>query len=246
MIRSSLFATVPGAVVGCLVAIACGGSTSSPAPAQPGMDASPSRPDGSPTGSDASPAPKGGPPTNHVPTAAACPMTRPPGFDQPGADAGPGFACDDDSQCTDGGTNGRCLLYSGGQVRGSACTYDTCFSNTDCKSMGGGPCVCGVAATGTTTSGQQVNEGRTANTCAAGNCQVDSDCATGYCSPTYDTTCGPRDGYVGYYCHTPNDECDNDSDCTMPPSGPGSASGYCTYQTTVGKWTCVYLGVCSG
>jgi hypothetical protein len=77
----------------------------------------------------------------------------------------------------------------------SACLYDECTADTDCKS----PFMC--------TCGQG---GGFTNYCtAAGNCRVDSDCASGYCSPTVDG-CGT---FTGYFCHTAADECYSDDDC---------------------------------
>lgn len=74
-------------------------------------------------------------------------------------------------------------------------------------------------------------------TCLAGNCRTDSDCANGgYCSPTLGQ-CGNYTGVIGYYCHTPSDECTDDSDCTgNPTSGPG----YCMYSPEVAHWLCSY------
>jgi hypothetical protein len=47
---------------------------------------------------------------------------------------------------------------------------------------------------------------------------VDSDCASGYCSPSVGSL-GTFYGIQGYYCHTPKDTCSNDSDC--------GGGGYC-------------------
>jgi len=80
------------------------------------------------------------------------------------------------------------------------------------------------------------------NSCVPGNCQVDADCGTGgYCSPTPALPCNMngRDLYcqgVGYYCHTPKDECVDDSDC----QGVGSPG--CLYDQSAGYWMCeVYV-----
>jgi Cys-rich repeat protein len=37
-------------------------------------------------------------------------------------------------------------------------------------------------------------------------------------------------GLEGYYCHTPQDECVNDSDC--------GAGKVCTYAASQSRWTC--------
>jgi hypothetical protein len=69
-----------------------------------------------------------------------------------------------------------------------------------------------------------------------GNCRVDSDCgANGYCSPTAGGGCG---GVSGYYCHTAEDTCVNDSDCQM--NGPD----VCEYSTGDGRWECVEEELC--
>ena len=59
------------------------------------------------------------------------------------------------------------------------------------------------------------------------NCRVDADCgANGFCSP------GQSHEWCGtlYACHTPNDECANDSDC--------AADTHCDFSTAVKHWLC--------
>ncbi|HEY2902752.1 MAG TPA: hypothetical protein VGL59_19380, partial [Polyangia bacterium] len=69
---------------------------------------------------------------------------------------------------------------------------------------------------------------------------VDADCGgNGYCSPTVDFGCGQFIGVVGYYCHTGEDTCTNDADCT------NSGGGDCRYNPAVGNWSCV-KSVCAG
>ena len=164
-------------------------------------------------------------PTSHRPTAAACPSTRGPGVnDDAGLPVGAGAQCTSDSQCT-AGKNGRCT--AGGNAA-PICTYDACFTDSDCPK--GDVCACG----------QESGSGREPNVCLEGNCTVDSDCgAGGYCSPSYGTTCGAFLGVVGYYCHTPHDQCTNDNQCTAMPGG------YCGWQPTSDIWTCFY-GLCAG
>jgi hypothetical protein len=124
--------------------------------------------------------------------------------------------CSTDSQC-DGGTNGRCT-WAGG-LSTTFCTYDTCFADTDCPP--GVACEC---------------DPEFGNSCQPGNCRLDSDCACGFCSPSPDVQgCIPYFGLqpAGYYCHTPNDDCTNDDQCTQ-------GAGVCAWQPTVCKWACVY------
>jgi len=142
-----------------------------------------------------------------------------------------GIGCMFDSECTSG-VNGRCEY--GHQV--TVCTYDECTTASDCKA--GELCLCG--------SGSPT---RSANTCLPSNCDVDSECGPGgYCSPTYDTSCGPFDGVVGYYCHRladecTKDECVNDADCANVDGGGGE--GYCAWDPSSSRWTCAD-SVCAG
>lgn len=132
--------------------------------------------------------------------------------------------CQFDSECTDG-ARGRCQGFRGDH----RCTYDLCQQDSECSL--GGPCGC------------EQSFWSEANSCLAGNCQVDSDCGNnGYCSPTVND-CGNYSGaFSGYYCHTSEDECVDDADCTVDAnSGPGS----CRYSSDVGHWRCGY-GSCVG
>jgi hypothetical protein len=175
--------------------------------------------------------PPPGVPTNHRPSPPTCPTARPPGINSDAGvpDAGlPTGNCSRDADCTQG-TNGRCLPPQH-NAAGDYCTYDACATDSDCGS--GKLCECGTG---------DGTYGRTGNACLPGNCRVDSDCAGGggFCSPTYDTSCGAYSGTVGYYCHTASDTCTNDSDCTE------GGAGYCAWQPAVGKWACSY-GFCAG
>jgi hypothetical protein len=106
------------------------------------------------------------------------------------------------------------------------CTYDACEHDTDCT---GETCACHgspyMASLG--------------NSCVQGNCRIDADCgANGYCSPSEDpNSCG---GLLGYYCHTANDQCIDDSDCAS--SGVGLE--VCGYSTTTNIWSCRMEGLC--
>jgi hypothetical protein len=128
--------------------------------------------------------------------------------------------CAYDSDCTDGGANGRCLASPGGPA-GCYCTYDQCQRDTDCKA--GELCVC-----------HDSTRQWGGNTCMPGNCRIDSDCGpNGYCSPEYGWP--QQCGYViGYYCHTKNDLCTNDSDC--------ASNKVCTWVGDAGAWECRSFG----
>jgi hypothetical protein len=47
-------------------------------------------------------------------------------------------------------------------------------------------------------------------------------------------------GVAGYYCHTANDQCIDDTDCVATM---GNAT--CAYSTANSRWECVMYGVCA-
>ncbi len=153
-------------------------------------------------------------PQQHRPTVAACSTTRPPGITTDGGLVG---TCATDADCTQG-TNGRC---GPSQAKGYSCSYDLCFTDTDCAA--GTSCNCSPQG----------------NACLPSTCRSDADCAGLGCSPTYDTSCGAYHGTQGIYCHTKDDTCTDDTDCTE------GGAGYCAYQLDVGHWACSY-GFCAG
>jgi hypothetical protein len=185
-------------------------------------------------------------PAKHRAVGDSCPMERGEGLGA--AVAGscanqPQFiSCRGDSDCADG-TNGRCM--TGGPIGCMTnCSYDACASDSDC--LDNVPCQCRASASDSE-----------ANTCAsASNCRIDSDCGPGgFCSPSVvdnfcdcpsTALCGPDvhcwagntpvpcscgDGCGhGYYCHTPNDTCLDDSDCV--------GQGTCNYDRLNNLWFC--------
>jgi len=173
----------------------------------------------------------GVPPLNHRPNDSQCLGPAPNGMCQPG-DGGTD-SCTLDSQCADAGVNGRCIQNIGGPGGGPggqvacSCTSDTCADDSACPT--GQTCSC---------HGSSYADGA-GNHCVPGNCRVDSDCGPGgWCSPTVSlSSCGR---VAGYYCHTPKDQCVNDSDC---PDGGSSLA--CGYDTTTGHWSCLLNGGCS-
>jgi hypothetical protein len=161
---------------------------------------------------------------NHRPNDAQCLTTPPPG--DCNGPSGNGM-CSNDNQCTMG-TNGRCVQMGEG-VEYCGCTYDTCMQDANCPT--GDTCAC---------HGSAYTDGE-GNVCVPGNCRVDADCgAGGYCSPSVDTM-GCGGGVAGYYCHTPQDQCVNDSDC----GEGGGGEGVCVFSTSAGYWQCTVLGVCA-
>ena len=115
--------------------------------------------------------------------------------------------------------NGRCTLG-----RFPHCTYDECFTDEVC---GGFVCLC---------EGGRSSDN---NVCMrSGNCQTNADCgAGGYCSPSQGS-CGNFGGIVGFFCHTAEDLCTNDSDCGPDPQSgrPGS----CRFTPESARWECQY------
>jgi hypothetical protein len=163
-------------------------------------------------------------PQYHRPTAVSCPTARAPGDVIP-PDASPPPGCHDDSDCTMG-KNGRCLaisslgpcVFDAGCTCGfdgctsTGCSYDVCYSDSECSNV---PCACRPLASS-----------NAPNVCAVGsNCRIDSDCGPcGYCSPSGE----------GYFCHTVQDTCTNNSDC--PSSGCPEG---CEFDPNVKHWSCV-------
>jgi hypothetical protein len=161
-------------------------------------------------------------PTNHRPAAAACPTT-------PST-----TACTTDADCagTPTGPTGKCLAENGGYF----CNYDACTSDGDCSNGGVSVCSC----QGQTFGYAHQSAG---NTCISANCHTDADCGAGlFCSPTVDSGCGSFYGVTGFYCHTCQDTCVNDSDCPATTTTP---AGYCAFDPSVGHWACGY-GFCAG
>jgi hypothetical protein len=170
-------------------------------------------------------------PLKHRPAAIACDHER-PSSDPFAPDSGLA-QCHSHAECT-AGNNGRC---GGNGHDGWHCTYDECFEDSDCPSPDGGK---GYALCQCTAGFRSDN-----NVCLGGDnlgppphttspmCRIDADCGDGYCSPTFGA-CGNYSGVVSYYCHTPDDECIDDTDC-----GADAAFGpYCAYAPAVGHWKC--------
>jgi hypothetical protein len=64
------------------------------------------------------------------------------------------------------------------------------------------------------------------NRCVYADCRDDSDCGPdGQCSPSPSLR-GPE--VVGYYCHTPQDECSDHDEC----------GDFCAYDASRGYWRC--------
>jgi len=162
-------------------------------------------------------------PVNHRPNDDQCMTPEPPGTCA--ASLSLVEACLEDSDCVSG-TNGRCDETLG--IVTCFCSYDMCTQDTDCPA--GQTCAC---------HSSPYND--FSNACVPGNCRVDADCGPGgYCSPTITTDpettwCG---SVGGYYCHTPNDLCIDDSDC-------GGGNDFCVYSSTGGRWECMLVFICS-
>ncbi len=155
------------------------------------------------------------PPLQHRPSAVACGLSAP-------SYPPPGDSCTSDAGCGTIPVTQTCRAYpdAGGAT---FCNGDQCFTDSDCPN---GPCGCSVS-----TPQLGVH-----NLCYFGNCHTDADCGSGgYCSPSRQADCqgGDDPGVEAYYCHTPKDECTNDSDCASCGTG-----GYCAV-TLLGFWQCI-------
>ncbi len=186
---------------------------------------------------------------NHRAAGSVCPQTR--GSAEPDLEAcapdGGFLSCVQDTDCT-AGANGRCLAV-GPIACGTACSYDTCSIDSECPDNQ--PCVCRASSTGWT-----ANSCTTGGNCRVdadcgpgGSCspsQVDNFCfcpATALCGPdvacstcapggpcmSVPCACGDSCGHA-YFCHTRQDDCVDDSDCTN--------SDTCNYDTLSNRWTC--------
>jgi hypothetical protein len=143
-----------------------------------------------------------------------------------GSSSGSPVTCNSDSQCADAGPEGRCVV-SNGPTASCFCTYDSCADDSGCPK--GQTCAC---------HGSPYTDGE-GNHCVPSNCRLDADCGPGgWCSPTsFTMSCG---GIGGYYCHTPQDQCVNDSDCA-----DAGIFDVCAFDTTLGHWRCMVQGVCA-
>jgi hypothetical protein len=132
-------------------------------------------------------------------------------------------SCLSDADCA-ASTNGRCTIVG---VSSWQCTYDECFTDSDCLGSGSGTvhvCAC--------ENGFRADN----NVCLSqGDCHTDADCGeNGYCSPSLGT-CGNYNPFESFYCHTSADECVDDADC----GGSGNMEDpYCAYSTLKGHWAC--------
>jgi hypothetical protein len=177
-------------------------------------------------------------PLDHRASATACPRGRDAGLGFPCPDSGasplPGNPCAVDSDCT-GGNSGLCLCVPdlvpppsgsgpGMLYTQTFCSYDQCLVDSDCGPRV--PCDCRVP-----------NIFGSPNVClSASNCAVDSDCAPpSFCSPSLVVAQTPD---IGYFCHTPNDTCIDDSDCPVP-GGPLRET--CRFDATSAIWHCVIV-----
>jgi hypothetical protein len=138
-----------------------------------------------------------------------------------GGSAGAGGA---GSICT--GLNAACCHHVQPSLSWDYCAADGCATDSDCGPMH--ICVC-VAGTGACNR----------NYCQQAGCRTDADCGTGlYCSPSYNY---PVQCQSAYMCHTPDDQCIDDSDCNSGQSG--FPLPYCAYDGTVMHWRCTSMQV---
>jgi hypothetical protein len=158
-------------------------------------------------------------PLNHRAADAGCPTARAAVHSTPvecGNLCG-FFGCTQDSDCAQG-SNGRCGLRLSGV--GLECSYDECSSDSDCSN--GSRCECRPTA-----------DSAVSNACTLSNCSFDAECGPGgYCSPSQYMHWCPS----FHACHTPNDVCTDDADCTS--SAPDGARDTCNFDQSKQHWTC--------
>jgi hypothetical protein len=133
-------------------------------------------------------------PPFHRPVAIDCNPSRPAGDPFPDVDY-----CASDNDC-DAGVNGRCIGIVNACIpcNENICDYDTCFADDACA---GHACVCRETFPQT---------GNAPDYCdTSGDCRLDTDCPSGFCSPSYVSGCGG----VTYRCRTSTDECISNADC---------------------------------
>lgn len=104
-----------------------------------------------------------------------------------------------------------------------------CLSDDDCGPTGA--CVCDVRPM-EPESGRV--EGR--SRCILAECRTGEDCPSGVCGLEVDA-CGEA---IGYFCHTSNDECDEQRFCE------GGWEVTCAYDRDDRRWVCAeYSGTCA-
>lgn len=171
------------------LAVACGGTT--PTPAHTG-----GRTDTSHTGTQLGPAT-----LPHRGSAATCAERPLP--DEPVC-LGYADECQVHADCT-AGDAGTCLR-GGPYGQLCICAYDACHEDGDC----GEGAVCGCAS--------DAVYGSPTNACYLGDCRVDADCTSGVCQADRRFWCGTADAddvlpVTGWRCTTPGDSCNGDEDC---------------------------------
>lgn len=150
-------------------------------------------------------------PTTHRAQASSC-----LGVNSPPEPVNTGTSCKKHADCT-AGVNGKCVNGIGMAWSITWCVYDQCATDENCTA--GKVCFC------TSTSA--------ARCLSVGNCRTDADCGTGpyaYCSASMGMDCGGIHSVDGYHCHTPQDSCIDNSDCT--------GNQYCDFNDYEGRWKC--------
>jgi hypothetical protein len=104
--------------------------------------------------------------------------------------------------------------------------YTHCRSDADCKTSEA--CTCD----GTKFAWAHQSVG---NVCVPAQCHQDSDCGQHVCSPSAGFDAAFY-GVAGFYCHTSEDECTVDADCTQQHT-LGTA---CSFNPAIKHWVCSY------
>lgn len=142
---------------------------------------------------------------------------------------GPGGVVPDQCRTHDdcrGGMNGRC---AGNSETGFLCTYDECFTDSDCGPDEACRCEGGVYSDN--------------NRCVSaggedGLCRTNSDCGdSGVCSPSAARHCNPDIPEL-FACRTCDDECATNDDCVSLLGEPA----FCRFDGE--RWSCAILRGC--
>jgi hypothetical protein len=151
-------------------------------------------------------------PTAHRPEVASCVGVNAP----PEPSNATYGTCKKHADCTQG-KNGRCIHGIGNGYNNYYCVYDSCGTDADCDA--GKVCFC--------------SPNDAARCLSVGNCRTDADCGGGsysYCSPSTGMDCAGYHTIDSYHCHTPQDTCLDNSDCT--------GTDYCNFDPYDGRWKC--------
>lgn len=133
--------------------------------------------------------------------------------------------CSADGDCAPGGTcraaaipSGDVYCYPTGACAATSCSYpeEPCASSADCQSAEGGECIQPIRYTAcryeTCTQDEDCSEDERCDcsSCVVAECHSEDDCPQGETCEVSRSECSVAG--LGYYCTTPDDECEPDED----------------------------------